>query len=121
MSKAFATVNRKILLEELQDILNQDEMYLVSLLTNRPKIRLKVGNTIRKTFDRLVGIMQGDVLFALLFILYLAKCLKLRIRTKMKGFLIHLPHQYFCITPNYGLQHQDMPTTLPFPEHAKLK
>ena len=87
MSKAFDTVNRKLLFEELQEILNGDEMYLLSVLTNRPKIQVKIGNTIGDAFETLVGIMQGDVLSAILFILYLSKSLKLPIKTKMKGFI----------------------------------
>ena len=87
MSKAFDTVNRKILFEELQEILDEDEMYLISILTNRPKIQVKIGNNIGDAFETLVGIIQGDVLSAILFILYLSKCLRLPIKTKMKGFL----------------------------------
>ena len=87
MSKAYDTVNRKTLLEELQEILDGDEMHLISILTNRPRIQVKIGNNTGAIFDTLVGIMQGNVLSAVLFILYLAKCLKQPIRTKMKGFL----------------------------------
>ena len=84
----FDTVNRKMLLEELQEVLDLDEMYLISVLTNRPKIKVKIGNSLGEAFDTLVGIMQGDVLSAILFIFYLAKCLKHPIKTRMKGFLI---------------------------------
>ena len=71
MSKAFDIVNRKILFEELQEILDEDEMYLISVLTNRPKIQVKIGNNMGDAFETLVGIMQGDVLSTILFILYL--------------------------------------------------
>ena len=87
MSKALDTVNRKILFEELQEILDEDEMYLINVLTNRPKIQVKIGNSIGDAFETLVGIMQGDVPSAILFILYLSKCLRLPIKKKMKGFL----------------------------------
>ena len=87
MSKTFDTINRKILFEELQEILDEDEMYLISVFTNRPKIQVKIRNNIGDAFETLVGIMQGDVLSAILFILYLSKCLRLPIKTKMKGFL----------------------------------
>ena len=40
MSKAFDTVNRKILMEELQKILQPDEIYLLSVLTNRPLLSI---------------------------------------------------------------------------------
>ena len=62
-------------------------MYLISVLTNRPKIQLKIGNNIGDDFETLFGIMNGDVLRAILFILYLSKCQRLPIKTKMKGFL----------------------------------
>ena len=87
MSKAFDTVNRKLLFEELQEVLDADEMYLISVLTNRPKIQVKVGNSIGESFDTLVGIMQGNVLSAILFIFYLSKCLKRPVKTKMKDFI----------------------------------
>ena len=87
MSKAFDTVNRKILFEELEEILEDDEMHLISILTNRPQIRVKIGENTGKTFETFVGIMQGDVLSAILFILYLAKCMQKPIKTKMKSFL----------------------------------
>ena len=61
MSKAFDTVNRKTLLEELQEILDGDEMHLISILTNRPRIQVKIGNNTGAIFDTLVGIMQGEV------------------------------------------------------------
>ena len=82
MSKAFDTINRKILFEELQEILDEDEMYLISILTNRPKIQVKIRNNIGDAFETLVGITQGDVLSAILSILYLSKCLRLPIKTR---------------------------------------
>ena len=87
MSKAFDTVNRKTLFEELQEVLEEDEMHLISILTNRPKVQVKIGNSTGNIFEILVGIIQGDVLSGILFIFYLAKCLKIPIKTKMKGFL----------------------------------
>ena len=94
MSKAFDTVNRKILLEEMQEILDDDEMHLVSILTNRPRIQVKIGNSTGDIFDTLVGIMQSDILNAILFIFYLAKSLKQPIKTKMKGFLTTPKYAY---------------------------
>ena len=48
--------------------------------------------TVGATFPKITGIMQGDCLSAVLFILYLAKFLRLPNKTKMKGF---------CIKPKY--------------------
>ena len=75
MSKAFDTINRKTLFEELEYVLEEDEMHLISILTNRPQIKVKIGNTIGEIFETLIGIMQGDVLSAIMFIFYLSKYL----------------------------------------------
>ena len=88
MSRAFDTVNRRTLFEELEEILEEDEMYLISILTNRPKIQVRVGKTVGEMFETYIGIMQGDVLSAILFIIYLAKCLRRPIHTRQKGFLL---------------------------------
>ena len=87
MSKAVDTINRKIFFEELQEMIYEDEMYLIGILTDRPKIQVKIGNNIGDAFETLVSIMQRDVLSAILIILHLLKCLRLLIKTKMKGFL----------------------------------
>ena len=86
MSRAFDTVNWRTLFEELEEILEEDEM--ISILTNRPKIQVRVGKTVGEMFETYIGIMQGDVLSAILFITYLAKCLRRPIHTRQKGFLL---------------------------------
>ena len=46
MSKAFDTVNRKQLMSDLQNTLQPDELYLLSILTNRPHLSVTVdGDT----------------------------------------------------------------------------
>ena len=87
MSKAFDTVSRKTLFEELEEVLEEDELHLISILTNRSQIQVKVGNSTGNMFETFKGIMQGDILSAILFIFYMAKCLKKPIKTKTKGFL----------------------------------
>ena len=76
-SKAFDTVDRKKLFEELEDILDAYELHLLSKITNQPELKVKVCNTVGETFTTNTGIMQEDCLSAVLFILYLAKCLRL--------------------------------------------
>ena len=88
MSKAFDTVNRNTLLDDLQEGLDEDELYLIPIPTNRPQIQVKIGKQCGDMFETLVGVMQGDVLSAILFIFYLANCLRLPIKTKMKGTMI---------------------------------
>ena len=75
MSKAFDTVDRKTLFSKLEGILLPEELHLFSILTRKPKIFIKVNNTLSKDFTSLIGIMQGDCMSAILFILYLAYCL----------------------------------------------
>ena len=60
----------------LEQILNPDELHLLSILTNTPNIYVKVGKDLGRLFVTLLGIMQGDCLSAILFIFYLAQILK---------------------------------------------
>ena len=41
MSKAFDTINRKTLVEELSEVLNEDELHLITILLN---VKLAVKN-----------------------------------------------------------------------------
>ena len=76
MSKAFDTVNRKVLLTELQAVLDPDEVHLLGVLTNRPLISIYLDGEEGDGFHTLVGICQGDCLSAVLFIFYLAAALR---------------------------------------------
>ena len=78
MSKAFDTVNRNQLFETLEEILLPDEIHLLHILTNDVKLKVRVGAYYGPEFTTSVGIMQGDCLSAVLFILYLAKALSSR-------------------------------------------
>ena len=72
MSKAFDTVNRKILLSDLATTLNPDEVHLLGILTNMPHISIFLDGELGEGFNSYVGICQGDCLSAVLFILYLS-------------------------------------------------
>ena len=76
MSKAFDTVNRKTLLEQLSKVLQPDELHLLSILTNRPLITVTLDGEQGEGFHTFVGICQGDCLSAVLFIFYLACALE---------------------------------------------
>jgi len=76
MSKAFDTVNRELLFQNLENILQEDELHILSKITNNPEIKIKLENKIGKKFTTYHGIMQGDCLSAVLFIYYLACALK---------------------------------------------
>ena len=74
LSKAFDTVDGKKLFEILSEILYQDELYVMKVLTEDVKVKIEeeIGDEI--TTD--TGVPQGNCLSALLFILYLAQALK---------------------------------------------
>ena len=76
MSKAFDTVNRKQLMIDLGQTLEQDELHLLSIITNRPKLSVKLDGELGEQFPTYVGICQGDCLSAVLFIFYLSCALK---------------------------------------------
>ena len=79
MSKAFDTVNREMLLDDLSSILQEDEMHLFHLLINDVNIYVKVNDCISdQPIETNTGICQGDCLSAVLFIYYLAKSLSTR-------------------------------------------
>ena len=88
MSKAFDTINRKILFEHLDDILDEGELYYISVLTNKPMLKIKVEDTLTSPFKTTQGIMQGDCLSAILFIFYLGKALStqaIKVEADQKG------------------------------------
>ena len=65
MSKAFDTVDRNVLFEHLEEILHEDELYILHILTNNPQLQVKIGNTTGELFTTTLGIMQGDCLSAI--------------------------------------------------------
>ena len=93
MTKAFDTVDRSKLLSILEEFLNEDEMHLIFILTAKPKLKVKVGKEFGDLFDTTLGVMQGDCLSAILFILYLAKAMKKDVVEVI---------QYFEIEPKYA-------------------
>ena len=76
MSKAFDTIQRGTLFEDLKEILEPDELYLIHLLLNDVEIVVKLENQIGELFKSLIGSPQGDAASALFFIIYLATILK---------------------------------------------
>ena len=75
MSKAFDTVNRTKLFQILEEILLPEELHLFDILTNDVTLKVKVGKDFSRDFTTLRGIMQGDCLSAILFIIYLSSAL----------------------------------------------
>ena len=76
MSKAFDTVNRKTLSVILSEILDQDELHILKLLTEDVKLKVEIEEELGEEITTDTGVPQGDCMSALLFILYLAHALK---------------------------------------------
>ena len=87
MSKAFDTVKRKILLEDLRHILNPDELHLCKLLIEDVEFCVKVEKETSEPFTTKRGIAQGDCMSAL-FIVYLAKALGYKPYTQEYSYAI---------------------------------
>ena len=73
MSAAFDRIKRNVLIEDLQEILNPDELHIVSLLLKHVQIAIKIQNEIGPFFDFVIGSPQGDSASAIFFITYLAR------------------------------------------------
>ena len=50
MSKAFDTVDRTKLFDHLEDMLEQDELYILHILTSNPEIVVKICEHNRRNF-----------------------------------------------------------------------
>ena len=75
MSKAFDTIQRKKLVDDLEEVLEPDEIHLISKLL-QVKLAVKCGNSISPFFETDTGGPQGDSSSAKNFTFYLAKTLK---------------------------------------------
>ena len=76
MSKAFDTVRRSSLIEDLTTILDPAELHLIKILTEDVKLKVRVGTAKSDAFTTKMGVPQGDCLSPILFTLYLAKTLE---------------------------------------------
>ena len=74
MSKAFDTIDRRALIEDLSDVIEQDELHLVKNLLD-VKLSVRCGNFQSETFKTDTGAPQGDCMSANEFTFYLAKTL----------------------------------------------
>ena len=75
MSKAFDTINRKLLIEELSEVLQPDELHPAKILLC-VELAVQNGSTKGDFFKTDTGVPQGDCLSAIQFTYYLAKTLK---------------------------------------------
>ena len=76
MSRAFDTVNRKMLMEDLRLILEADELHILRLLLEDVSLVVRCGSQYGENFITTIGTPQGDCLSPILFTLYLANALK---------------------------------------------
>ena len=66
ISKAFDTVCRSKLHTDLQEVLEPDEMHMMTVLISDVVLTVKVGKELGEQIKTEVGIAQGDCLSALL-------------------------------------------------------
>ena len=75
MSKVFDTVDQGQLLEDLKEVLEEDELHMISILLKDVRITVRIKNTSGESFTTNVGVPQGDCLSPVLFTYYLAKAI----------------------------------------------
>ena len=101
MSKAFDSVNRKLLLEELENTIERDELHIIKSLLN-VTLQVKCGNELSEPFQTDTGAPQGDCASANEFTFYLAKALP------VPQSNIYTEHSY----TNKQITHQEIPDQL---------
>ena len=76
MSKAFDTVQRKIVIEDLKEILDDGELHIIATMIKEVKLQVRVKDETTNNFPTNIGVPQGDCMSPILFTLYLAQALK---------------------------------------------
>ena len=76
MSRAFDTIDRASVLNGLKEVLEKDEIHLISLLIKDVILSVKCDNHIGREFTTNIGSPQGDCASPLLFIFELSKALE---------------------------------------------
>ena len=76
MSKAFDTIKRDVLMEDLREVLGDDKLHMFYLLLKDVEIQVRVDGKLGETITTNIGAPQGDCASAILFTFYLAKSLQ---------------------------------------------
>ena len=76
MSRAFDTIDRASVLNNLKEVLEPDEIHLISLLIKDVILSVKCDNYIGREFTTNIGSPQGDCASPLIFIFELSKALE---------------------------------------------
>ena len=76
MSRAFDTIDRASFLNNLKEVLEPDEIHLISLLIKDVVLSVKCDNYIGREFTTNIGSPQGDCASPLIFIFELSKALE---------------------------------------------
>lgn len=76
MSKAFDTIHRALVIEDLRSILQPDELHIIKVMIEDVELKVRVGTEIGESFKTNIGTPQGDCISPILFTLYLANALK---------------------------------------------
>ena len=104
MSKAFDSIQRNTLLEDLKNDLNQDELHLIRILLD-VKIAAKCGNYKSRFFSTDTGAPQGDCASASEFTFYLVKSLETTIANDTPSLeeYNNIQSNYSIVRPNYQI------------------
>ena len=94
LSKAFDCINRSLLLETMQTLLDEDEYRILLLLITNTTLRPRVQGTYGDSFPTSIGVPQGDALSPILFAIYL--------ETALRYHLSNLPTPY---SPDLRITH----------------
>ena len=104
MSKAFDSIQRNTLIEDLKNALNQDELHLIRILLD-VKIAAKCGNCKSRFFSTDTRAPLGDYASVSQFTFYLAKSLETTIANDTPSLEEHnnIQSDYPIVSPNHQI------------------
>ena len=106
LTKAFDTINRKILVQIFKDILPEDELRLNTWLLSNIELRISNKNKTTNYFTTNMGTPQGDISSPVYFNLYLAKAIY-EIENHFHGQLNKKYNNLLGFADDYQIVHTD--------------